>query len=267
MSSIIKKRWIAPLLLAGLICCKTESVKAQATPPKFDIKNLIASSPEAAMLGRFGDIPIGYYTGTADVSIPIYSIKEAGVEIPIVLSYHGSGVKVDDQATNVGLGWSLEPGGAIVQITNGVPDYLDNLPAQDGFTFLKSQSPTGTYSERYEIGDAFFEACNVVPIQDRTNLDQQPVLDAIQRGMGQPDLFQYNFAGHSGKMYINPETGNVVLINPKEQDITFIRNGSGWTAKTMDGNVFNFNTIENSGFNYDHYMGVTAKLTSIDLKR
>lgn len=42
----------------------------------FDICKIIPTSPEAAMLGRFGDIPIGYYTGTADVSIPIYSVKK-----------------------------------------------------------------------------------------------------------------------------------------------------------------------------------------------
>jgi hypothetical protein len=46
--------------------------------PKFDVKSLIATSPEAAMLGPFGDIPIGYYTGTADISIPMYTIKEGG---------------------------------------------------------------------------------------------------------------------------------------------------------------------------------------------
>src|SRR5882757_6825583 len=97
------------LLLLFLVSMGVLHSQAQSIP-KFDVKNILATSPEAAMLGRFGDIPISYYTGTADISIPIYTIKEGGVEVPVVLRYHGSGVKVDDEATNVGLGWSLEPG-------------------------------------------------------------------------------------------------------------------------------------------------------------
>jgi len=66
------------------------------------LKNILATSPEAAMLGRFGDIPISYYTGTADVSIPLYTIKKKpDWKCLFVLRYHGSGVKVDDEATNV----------------------------------------------------------------------------------------------------------------------------------------------------------------------
>src|SRR5258706_8838150 len=58
----------------------------------------IPTSPEAALLGRFGDIPIGYYTGTAGISIPLYTIREGSLEIPVTLSYHSSGIKVEDQA-------------------------------------------------------------------------------------------------------------------------------------------------------------------------
>ncbi|WCT13634.1 hypothetical protein [Mucilaginibacter jinjuensis] len=237
---------------------------AQTSAPKFDVKNLLATSPEAAMLGRFGDIPIGYYTGTADVSIPIYTIKASGIEIPIVLSYHGSGIKVEDEATNVGLGWSLDPGGAIVHIVNGSVDNLDNLTTTNGYGFLKAHCPQGVYTERYEFGDAYFTGAGGCSFTDTEGADDYQALDAVNRGMGQPDIYQFNFPGYSGKFYINPEIGNVVLINPRQQDISFSKDGNSWTAKTMDGNIFHFSAVETVGV-YPNISGETFKLSQIQL--
>lgn len=45
------------------------------------------ASPNAASLGRFGDIPVSYYTGRADVSIPLYKTTQRGVELDISLYY------------------------------------------------------------------------------------------------------------------------------------------------------------------------------------
>lgn len=90
-------------------------------PPEINIP----TSPEAAMISRFGDIPIGYYTGTAIISIPIYVVKDGDLQIPITLDYHSSGIKVDDQATWVGLGWNLSVGGQIVQEVRGKSDEFD----------------------------------------------------------------------------------------------------------------------------------------------
>lgn len=56
------------ITLAFLLTESILELNAQ-TIPNFDVKNLVATSPEAAMIGRFGDIPIGYYTGTADLMI------------------------------------------------------------------------------------------------------------------------------------------------------------------------------------------------------
>ena len=50
---------------------------------------------------------VNYYTGTVDVSIPIYTIKSGNIEYPLVLSYNTGGIKVDQLASDVGLGWSL----------------------------------------------------------------------------------------------------------------------------------------------------------------
>ena len=234
-----------------------------AAPTLFDTHSIMPTSPDAAMLGRFGEIPIGYYTGTAGISIPIYTIEDKGAHfsLPIVLRYHSSGVKVEDQAPIVGLGWSLEGEGSIIQIVNGKEDTLDNMIATSpsGYAALKEGQILGEYTQRPST-------CAVMSSSSDSYGDTYTTMTQAQQGDGQPDLYIYNFAGYSGKFYVNPETHQVVLIDPKEQ-ITFVRTGQHtWSATTIDGNVFYFNILENSYTgSLSNYSGYTSKLSSIQL--
>jgi len=227
---------------------------------------MLATSPEAAMLGRFGDIPVGYYTGTADISIPLYTIKEDGLEIPIVLSYHSSGIKVADQATNVGLGWLLEPGGAIIQIVNGAMDgsgtdnFISQWPAE--YSMLKSNIQVDTlHGVRPEIGVASWP-CNFNQIASGQDW-YEPMQLLVSLGALQPDIYQYSFpGGYSGKFYIDPETGRIVLLDKKQQ-ITFTQGGgSAWTATTLNGDKYYFN-IQEIASDGSGRSGTTFKLSQI----
>ncbi|WP_259068736.1 hypothetical protein HDF24_07465 [Mucilaginibacter sp. X4EP1] len=240
---------------------------------EFDLKKTLPTSPEAAMLGKFGDIPIGYYTGTADISIPLYTIKEGDLSIPINLSYHNSGVKVEDEATWVGLGWNLEPGGSIIKIVNGRDDgnIGDGLPFQPGYQYLFNRSITGAYSTTGQIGDGDW-ICNTAngassPPQDVSIGDTTAVIGALTQGYGQPDIYQYSFpGGYSGKFYINPISKLPVLIDKKE-NVTFTSNTStAWIATTLNGDKYEFNALEQSYTNtLQGYSGETWRLTKITL--
>lgn len=70
--------------------------------------------PEVAGFKRYGDIPVGEYTGVPDISIPLYTMRQGTLELPVTLSYHASGIKVEQEATWVGLGWDLLAGASIV---------------------------------------------------------------------------------------------------------------------------------------------------------
>jgi len=80
-----------------------------------DLPNIVPPSPEAAALGNFVDVPVSHYTGLPNISVPIYTITEDGVTIPIQLSYHARGVKVAEVAPRTGMGWSLQYGGSITR--------------------------------------------------------------------------------------------------------------------------------------------------------
>src|ERR1700755_2329549 len=131
MSSLVIQRKVFVFLILALL--NQYTANSQPADPVFNLKNILPTSPDAAMLGKFGDIPIGNYTGTADVSIPIYTVedKAANVKIPIVLRYHGSGIMVNQQASSVGLGWMLEAEGSIIKTINGIDDVSDNLVTAD----------------------------------------------------------------------------------------------------------------------------------------
>lgn len=76
---------------------------------------IIPPSPEAASLGRYGEFPVELSKGTPSISIPLYEIQSGSLKVPISLSYHASGVRVNDVATSVGLSWTLNAGGAITR--------------------------------------------------------------------------------------------------------------------------------------------------------
>jgi len=255
------------LLSSFLLYVSPSCLYAQANPQTvYDLKQMLPTSPEAAILGRFGDVPIGYYTGTADISIPLYTIKEDGLEVPIVLSYHSSGIKVDDQATNVGLGWLLEPGGGIIQVVNGMADQVDNfagtLPTD--YAYLNSHvSLLYNHDARGSIGTGT-ETCSPAP----NDGDTQNSMDGLQSGELQPDIYQYSFpGGYSGKFYINPQTKKIVMID-KQKQIFFQQNvnGTNWFAETLDGDKYYFNDPETAiDGSAGNHQGYTFKLSQIVL--
>jgi hypothetical protein len=91
--------------------------------PSFNAnRDFIPASPRAASLGIFGQIPVGNFTGTAQINIPLYEIKYKELSVPLSISYHASGNKPDAFPGPVGLGWSIQAGGMISRQINGLSD-------------------------------------------------------------------------------------------------------------------------------------------------
>lgn len=60
-------------------------------------------SPEAAAFDRISTIPVSNYTGSLAFSIPIYTLVSGDISLPISLDYQGNAIRVDQEATWVGL--------------------------------------------------------------------------------------------------------------------------------------------------------------------
>jgi len=183
-----------------------------------NITNPIPASPDAAALGKYGAIPVGPYTGTANISIPLYTIKSGDLTLPVSLSYHSSGNKTEEMASSVGLGWSLNAGGVITRSIRGLPDEELN-----GFLTQSSASQ----------------------IKNNTNLDINLNQTADGTVDSEPDVYNYNFAGYSGQFTMDAQ-GHITVIplaniifsfNISSGSTTYI---SSFTAKTPDGVTYFF---------------------------
>lgn len=182
------------------------------------------SSPNAASLGKFVDIPVDNFTGTAQMSIPIYTIHEGSLSLPLSLSYHASGLKVQEVASWVGAGWALNAGGVITRTVMGLPDdYSEGNAQTKGY-----YSDYGYYSYLYEGGSS--------------TADDAGFADG--RLDGEPDIFFFNFNGITGKFYFNDDRTPMLV---PEQDLRIEvgttgigRRIEGFTLTTSDGTKYYF---------------------------
>ncbi|HMI77950.1 MAG TPA: hypothetical protein VK484_04115, partial [Ferruginibacter sp.] len=120
---MVKKIFLCSII-AFLLKIGEVRVEAQSTgsDPNIDLLKVIPASPTSASLGIYGSTPVGFYTGTPNISIPLFDITSGSISLPVNLSHHGGGIKVEEMASWVGLGWSLNAGGVITRTVRGIPD-------------------------------------------------------------------------------------------------------------------------------------------------
>lgn len=125
-----------------------------------------APSPEVANLGTFGSIPVGLYTGTPDVSVPIYTIEVGNIVVPIEAKYHLSNVKPHTPPSCLGIGWALSAGGYIARTVKGCQDEKENMWSKNGYYFNhdkigqieRSNEKSKQLSDlTHLVGDDFYE--------------------------------------------------------------------------------------------------------------
>ena len=87
-----------------------------------DMPKIIQPTPEVANLSRYANVPVSLYTVKPQIEFPLYTLKCGNLELPISLSYHASGLKVDEEPSWAGLGWVLNAGGFITREVKGIPD-------------------------------------------------------------------------------------------------------------------------------------------------
>ncbi len=202
------------IVTLALISCLFAYADQDPTPRHDYVPNVIPPSPTAAELGRYGQIPVGMFTGTPQISIPLYTMTSRQLSIPVSLSYSSNGIKVDQVASWVGLGWSLNAGGVITRIIRGQEDEKTTFPV-----------PVNIEENCYETWDFLHHIWN-------------DMLDT------EPDLFSFNFAGHSGSfvMYVNEQNEwDIALIPFQDLRVEF---------DYIQGELDNFTITTSDGIKY-----------------
>ncbi|HTE28062.1 hypothetical protein [Flavitalea sp.] len=93
---------------------------------KTDYPKVVQPSPEAASLGKYGDVPVSLASGLAQIGIDMYNLRVGDIEVGVNLSYHSGGIRVDEIASSVGLGWNLNAGGVITRAILGTADFVND---------------------------------------------------------------------------------------------------------------------------------------------
>ena len=192
-----------------------------------ELPNYTPPSPTAYELGRFGELPIGLFTGANNVPVDLLKYKANSIEIPISLVYSSNGIQVDRLATKVGLGWNLNAGGVITRQVNHNPDEESGYLRPNNFDYNSQAWADYFYNMVFSIsGHA-----------------QPLVIDS------QPDIFTFNFLGHQGRFTMDNSQNQrrIIPLDNVSYDIVYDSSGNG-SFKIVDasGTTYFFEAIEST---------------------
>lgn len=195
---------------------------------KAQYAEITTQSPEVTSFERFSFQPVSLMTGTPSVEIPIFKIVEGEISHNISLKYHGGGIRVNDIASWVGLGWNLDVGGYVTRSIRGDVDEGSN-GYYNGSYFLHP----------YRIPNA----CIDPGVPGQTIINRAILL----MGEGkiydkEPDLFSYKVDGVNGKFIFN-KYGQPQLFPKKNIKISTYGNSlNEFVIYDESGNKYYFGT-------------------------
>ncbi|MBD0832819.1 hypothetical protein [Aestuariibaculum sediminum] len=224
--------------------------------PKVNSLVSVPSSPEAQAFTKYGDMPVSYYAGKPEISIPIYTIQGRELSVPVSITYDASGIKIQSLATSVGAGWNLNSGGMINrQINDLADDMISGKPSREIFdsdvrsfnTYLNSlRNPSNGYYSHFEN----YEHALLDIIDFQAIKSDQAIGDADLM----PDIFSFNAPGLSGSTIINPDTGNAISIDDPDILVNYSKNAGGsiisWTITSVNGTIYYFQKAEETTASY-----------------
>lgn len=241
---------------AMTLCLSCLACEAQEKP----VYNV--PSPDIATLGTYGTVPVSLFTGTPDISVPLYDLRVGNYTFPITATYHTGTVKPHTQPGIIGLGWSLRSDGYISRTVHGVYDEKQCRQYVHGY-----------YGHAKEM-KGMTQECFKRIIRDSTRTD------GVSHAWYElaPDEFSFDFCGYSGRFYLN-EDGGWTVVSDKDIKLEFNADGDGfvycdalddripefrgWPYKKENQRYFNkFTLITPDGCRYE-FGGVNATEYSI----
>ncbi|MFR0835748.1 MAG: RHS repeat domain-containing protein [Barnesiella sp.] len=194
--------------------------------------NVLPPSPEAASLCEYAETPVSYFYGLPQIDIPLYTVQEGSFSLPVSISYHG-GIKVNELASRVGLGWALNAGGVISRTVCGLPDETitskEEAPNESdtdyrlrGFFHLSKfdkESIRYNMTKNPNYDPSTFEY--VPPTEDNLKdssyyksshyrlMKQLRLMGNFEGGFmdSAQDMYSFNFMGYSGAFMLNQVSG------------------------------------------------------------
>lgn len=236
MNKVTVMRFI--FVLCAALVCGLLHAQPPPTNPEVNMPKVVQPSPNASVLGKYGELPVSYYTGTADISIPLYTIQSGDITIPISLSYHTGGIRVNELAGWTGLGWALNAGGVVSRRLIDKDDLTEVLP-QKVEIITGGMFPGGAYAIPHQ---GFSGTSYGITTVSASTYDFEDFYDFMEGTDAEFDVFSYNMLGKSGR-FIKAQDGTIVL---EKQDDIRVDSLTETLVKVTDENGFaySFSKIE-----------------------
>ncbi|HYF33139.1 MAG TPA: DUF5977 domain-containing protein [Chitinophagaceae bacterium] len=205
-----------PFTALLLVCMQAVSLAQDGSHAMVNkLPDFIPPTPEASAILKADQLSIGYTTGSPNISIPLGSLQTGGYTLGISLNYSSTGIKVDEYASMVGMGWTLTYGGVVSRTVMDKPDE-DRTVGNHNLVSLNFNSPSTT--------------------------ERNFLKNAVDKEL---DIFSFSFPGYGGKFILNSSYEPVQLTrnNLKIQVIS----GSfqnGFIITTDNGTAYHFQDVE-----------------------
>lgn len=206
---------------------------------------IVPAAPNAMKMTEFHAQKPNMYTGTANVSIPLHTINFDGWDLPLSLSYNATGIRPNEEAGEVGLGWVLNATGTISRTIRGGDDLFPGSNTTSNKGYVYNEFPINTANlggNKYDLG------------YDRKTASFPPAGSyylhvATQNPDTQPDIFNYNFFGYSGSFTLSQQVNGPIKALKITQDackVTFNEPAKTFVVITPQGYKGEFTVYEKS---------------------
>jgi hypothetical protein len=212
---IKENKYLKLIMINAILLASSVAINAQSILTDYNNNTLTKytlATPDVYSFEKYNLSNINHYVGKPEISVPIYTIKTGNIVYPINLGYNTGGIKVDQLASDVGLGWTLTSS-VITRTINGDNDF-DNL----GSILLQPDHSTYSSTDLLKDSDASYpgNVLHAIPkigyfLEKQINhkIDHNNILiDFI------PDTYHFYANGYSTSFFFN-DMNTPVEINPK----------------------------------------------------
>lgn len=192
---------------------------------------VIPHTPSVNSLNKYKEVSVSKNSGLPNIDIPIITIPIDEISVPVFLSYHAGGVRVNETASWAGQNWNLIAGGSITRTVKHLHD--DHL-----YGFMHIGITTQDIYNACVVGEPGNPECVDYGFTKFVNNQ----LDF------EPDIFTYSAPGISGSFTFNQVRNNNSYGEIKSFPISenkIIPYFSGfsiteWDIIDTNGNIFRF---------------------------
>ncbi|WP_294271359.1 hypothetical protein [uncultured Chryseobacterium sp.] len=203
-----------------------------------DINKIFPPAPTANNLMKFEEVPVSYYTGIPEISIPLFNIPtgNARLNINLQLKYHPLNAKPEDRSGETGLGWSLLAGGTISRTVRG------GNPDEKNRTVAFSSPP----KVKYGIYNDTYNPTSKIINNENIDINEYAFYAAMGKYDTEYDLYQYNFMGNVGRFIVKKDTnGNYFAEKLDKNNLQIICN-----KDANSGIIMSFTIVDDKGLKY-----------------